>query len=123
MNITAQINASIRNYLELCKPRVVLLMILTSMVGMALVPAQFFSWPIFFIANIGIALVAFGAAVVNHIVDRHIDCLMRRTEKRPIVQGTVSTKKAIVFSALLSVMGIAILIHYVNGRSEERRVG
>src|SRR3989338_3940233 len=109
MNIFAQINASIKNpishwrdYLELCKPRVVLLMILTSMVGMALVPAQYFSWTIFFIANFGIALVAFGAAVVNHIVDRHIDCLMQRTEKRPIVQGKISTKNAIIFSSVLS---------------------
>ncbi len=122
MNISAQTDASIkhpvshwRDYLELCKPRVVLLMILTSMVGMALVPAQYFSWPIFFIANIGIVLVAFGAAVVNHIVDRHIDCLMRRTEKRPIVQGKVSTKNAIIFSAVLSIIGITILIKYVNG--------
>lgn len=121
MNISAQIDASLkqsishwRDYLELCKPRVVLLMILTSMVGMALVPSQYFSWFVFVVANIGIALVAFGAAVVNHIVDRHIDCLMRRTEKRPIVQGKVSTKNAMVFSALLSVIGIAILIAYVN---------
>lgn len=114
MNISAQINASIKNYLELCKPRVVLLMLLTSMVGMALVPAPYFSWRIFCVANLGIALVAFGAAVVNHIVDRHIDCLMRRTEKRPIVQGKVTTKNAIIFSAVLSIMGIAILIQYVN---------
>src|SRR3990167_7506158 len=107
MNISAQTNASIkqpvshwRDYFELCKPRVVLLMILTSMVGMALVPAQYFSGVVFFVANLCIALVAFGAAVVNHIVDRHIDCLMRRTEKRPIVQGKVTTRNAIIFSIL-----------------------
>lgn len=113
MNIFAQNKSSLRDYIELCKARVVLLMILTSMVGMALVPAGF-SWFIFVVANVGIALVASGAAVVNHIVDRHIDCLMRRTENRPIVQGKVSTRNAIIFSAILSSLGIFLLIHYVN---------
>lgn len=114
MNISAQVSATIRNYIELCKARVVLLMLLTSMVGMALVPAGYFSWFVFVIGNIGIALVASGAAVVNHIVDRHIDCLMRRTENRPIVQGKISTMHAIIFSAILSALGIFLLIRYVN---------
>lgn len=103
-----------RDYIELCKPRVVALMILTSVVGMCLSRAPHFSWMTFFFANIGIALVAGSAAAVNHLVDRHIDRLMHRTKNRPIAQGKVSTRNAIVFAASLAVMGTALLICFAN---------
>ncbi|PIZ04322.1 MAG: protoheme IX farnesyltransferase [Gammaproteobacteria bacterium CG_4_10_14_0_8_um_filter_38_16] len=104
----------ITDYLTLCKPRVVLLMILTAMVGMCLSSAQNFSWVIFFWGNIGIALLASSAAAVNHIVDQHIDCIMLRTKNRPLVQGKVSTRNAIIFSVVLCFLGMFILIEYVN---------
>ncbi|HLB55721.1 MAG TPA: heme o synthase [Coxiellaceae bacterium] len=102
------------DYITLCKPRVVMLMILTSMVGMCLATPDHFSWIIFFLGNIGIALVAGSAAAVNHLVDRHIDRLMHRTENRPIAQGTIKTKNAIIFASILFIVGIFILIAYVN---------
>ncbi|MDP1573415.1 MAG: heme o synthase [Coxiellaceae bacterium] len=102
------------DYVTLCKPRVVMLMILTSIVGMCLAPVDYFSWKLFFLGNIGIALMACSAAAVNHLVDRHIDRLMRRTENRPIAQGAVTTKQAIIFAITLCVMGLYILIAYVN---------
>lgn len=103
-----------RDYFELCKPRVVALMILTSMVGMCLAKPAHFSWIIFLLGNIGIALVAGSAAAVNHLVDRHIDRLMHRTKNRPIAQGKVSTKYAIIFATTLCVAGLFILIEFVN---------
>jgi len=102
------------SYLTLCKPRVVLLMILTSMVGMCLAPKTSFSWMLFILANLGIALMACSAACVNHVVDRHIDRLMCRTEKRPLVQGDISEKNAIIFAAILGLVGLFILVLYVN---------
>lgn len=102
------------DYLTLCKPRVVMLMILTSMVGMCLAPVAIFSWELFFLGNLGIALMAGSAAAVNHLVDRHIDRLMRRTENRPLAQGSVTTKQAIVFATILCALGLYILIVYVN---------
>lgn len=105
---------TISSYLTLCKPRVVLLMILTSMVGMCLAPVAQFSWQLFFLGNSGIALMACSAACVNHVVDRHIDRLMRRTEKRPLVQGDVSTKNAVIFASVLCVAGLTVLISGVN---------
>ena len=102
------------DYLTLCKPRVVMLMILTSIVGMCLAPVTVFSWKLFFLGNIGIAFMACSAAAVNHLVDRHIDRLMRRTEKRPIAQGAVTTKQAIIFATILCIIGLYILIAYVN---------
>lgn len=103
-----------KDYLILCKPRVVLLMILTSMVGMCLARPAHFSWMLFLLGNLGIALVASGAAAINHLVDRHIDRLMHRTKNRPIVTGSVSTKNAIIFATVLCITGMFILIEYVN---------
>jgi protoheme IX farnesyltransferase len=107
-------SARLRDYFELCKPRVVALMILTSMVGMCLARPMHFSWLIFWLGNIGIALVAGSAAAVNHLVDRHIDRLMHRTKNRPIAQGKVSTKHAIIFAARLCCVGLFVLIEFVN---------
>lgn len=104
----------IRDYIELCKPRVVALMILTSMVGMCLSHAPHFSWMTFFLSNIGIAFVAGSAAAINHLVDRHIDRLMHRTKNRPIAQGKVSTRNAIIFAVSLAAMGAVLLMHFAN---------
>src|SRR3989338_2609042 len=104
---------TISSYFTLCKPRVVMLMLLTSMVGMVLAPAPFL-WRIFILGNAGIAFMAASAAVINHLVDQHIDRLMRRTEKRPIAQGIISSKNAIIFSLILGVLGFVILVIFVN---------
>src|SRR3990167_3072973 len=103
-----------RDYVALCKPRVVLLMILTSMVGMGLSTNNHFSWTIFLLGNVGIALVACGAAAINHIVDRRIDQFMYRTQNRPLVTGNVKIKNAIIFAMSLCAAGLFVLIQFVN---------
>lgn len=102
-----------RDYYELCKPRVVMLMILTTIVGMCLATT---SIPLgtFILANIGIAMAACAAAAVNHIADQQIDKKMRRTERRPIVTGKVSTKNSIIFAATLIILSMFILTTFVN---------
>lgn len=102
------------DYIELCKPRVVMLMILTSIVGMCLAPSPTFPLKAFIFGNLGIALMAGAAATLNHVADRHIDKLMRRTERRPIVQGTISTRNSLIFAALLCGVGLSILMCWVN---------
>lgn len=111
---TTQRSIQLGDYLILCKPRVVLLMILTSMVGMSLAPTHHFSWFIFLWGNIGIALLAGSAATVNHLMDRHIDRIMLRTKNRPIVQGKISTKNALIFSIILCALGLWVLVAFVN---------
>ncbi len=105
---------SIRSYVQLCKPRVVMLMILTSMAGMCLAPVTPFPYHLFFWGNLGIALVASAAAALNHVADQHIDKIMRRTQHRPLVQGTISVRNSIVFATLLCITGILILFYFVN---------
>lgn len=107
-------SASVRDYIELCKPRVVLLMILTSIVGMCLAPSA--SIPIIplILGNLGIALVAGAAAALNHVADQHIDKLMRRTQNRPIVQGKITTRNSLFFASVLCICGLLILIYFIN---------
>lgn len=105
---------TLKHYLELCKPRVVMLMILTSMVGMCLAPYDTFPFQAFLFGNLGIALLAGSAAAINHVADQHIDKIMGRTQNRPIVQGKLSTQNSLLFSVAMMLMGTAILVLYVN---------
>ena len=106
--------AVLRDFYELCKPRVVLLMLLCSAVGMFLASADVPRGETIFFALVGIALVAGSAAVVNHVADARIDAHMARTESRPIATGRVSNRSAIVFSALTGSVGFVILWNLVN---------
>jgi protoheme IX farnesyltransferase len=103
-----------RDYLELCKPRVVALMLLCATVGMFLASTTIVPLDLLIFTNLGIALVAGSAACVNHLVDAGVDAQMTRTARRPIAQGRVSTSSAIVFSAVTGASGIAILALLVN---------
>jgi len=102
------------DYIELCKPKVVLLMMLTSMVGMCLAPHSSFPLIPMIFGNIGIALVASAAATLNHVADQHIDKLMRRTEHRPIVQGKISSTQSLLFAGVLCGLGMLILFLFIN---------
>ncbi len=104
----------VRDYIELCKPRVVMLMIITSIVGMCLAPAASFPLIPLLFGNLGIALVASSAAALNHLADRHIDKLMKRTERRPIAQGRITTRQSIYFASVLGILGLLILFFIIN---------
>ncbi len=103
-----------RDYIELCKPRVVMLMILTSIVGMCLAPTNSLSIVTLIFGNLGIACVAGAAAALNHVADQHIDKMMRRTQHRPIVQGKISVRNSIIFAAILCASGTIILLCFTN---------
>jgi len=103
-----------RDYLELTKPKVVVLMLITSLVGMFLATRAGVPWTILVFGNLGIALCAGGAAAVNHVVDRRIDAVMARTHKRPLAEGRISPAAALSFAMLLSVGGLAILLVFTN---------
>lgn len=103
-----------RDYVELCKPKVVALMLLTMIVGMFLAVPGGIAPVLFLNALIGVALCAGSAAAINHLLDRHIDAIMARTKKRPIAQGRVSVKQALTFAIAIGVIGLFILSVYVN---------
>lgn len=107
-------SASWRDYLELCKPRVVALMILTSVIGMLLAAPGFVAADIFIFGNLGIALCAGSAAAVNHLVDRQIDKKMLRTFNRPVATGRLAPVPAALFAMVVGLSGMAILLLFVN---------
>lgn len=103
-----------RDFYEMCKPRVVMLMILTSLVGMFLAVPGMVPVDVLIFGNIGIALVAGSGAVVNHLIDYKVDSLMKRTHNRPIPQGRVDPKQAAMFAAAIGIAGMLILLFLVN---------
>ena len=102
------------DYLELCKPRVVALMLVTVIVGMLLASPGMVAGRILILGTIGIGFAAGSAAVINHLVDRHIDSLMQRTKRRPIATGKVNPMAALCFAGVLALLSMWILATFVN---------
>lgn len=98
-----------RNYLTLCKPRVVLLMLLTMWAGMYLSTDSPISWSLWITATVGVAFMSGSAATLNHIIDHRVDAIMARTKNRPLPTGKVPLVNAAIFSAFLGVLGFIIL--------------
>jgi len=113
-SVAAESSASWKDYLELCKPKVVALMLLTSVIGMLLATYSLPSWDVLILGNLGIGLMAASAATVNHVVDRRIDIHMARTRNRPIAQGKVDALSASLFAIVIGVIGMAVLMVYIN---------
>lgn len=110
----ALMSAPWRDYLELCKPRVVALMMLTAVVGMVLADASLNDASAIVWGNIGIALLAGSAAAINHVVDRKIDSVMARTMRRPLAEGRLDNKSALLFALILALLGMVVLLTWVN---------
>jgi len=103
-----------RVYYELTKPRVVMLIVFTAIVGMFLaVPG----WPgatALVFGTIGIGMAASSAAVFNHVLDARIDIHMLRTRGRPLPQGRLSETNALMFASAICVLSMIILWFLVN---------
>jgi len=106
--------ASAAKYYELCKPRVVMLIVFTAIVGMVLaVPV----WPpvgALFFGTIGIGLAASSAAAINHLLDQRIDAVMARTRGRPLPTGQLQVSQVLTFALILGVISMTVLIVWVN---------
>jgi protoheme IX farnesyltransferase len=102
------------DFLELTKPRVVALMLITALIGMCMAVPGFVPWEPLILGNIGIGLCAGAAAAINHVVDERIDQKMSRTTNRPVATGRVSQTEALVFAALLAFLGAALLAWTIN---------
>ena len=105
----------LRSYYHLCKPNVVFMMLITSLIGSLLaINGSNFNPLLILISLIGIGLCAASAAAINQVVDQKVDANMSRTSERPIPQGEISSSKAISFAIVIDLIGYAILYIYVN---------
>ena len=103
-----------RDYYELTKPRVVMLIVFVAVVGMFLaVPGWPGAVPLV-VGTLGIGLAASSAAVFNHILDARIDIHMLRTRGRPLPQGRVSERSALGFATMLAIVSMLMLWFIVN---------
>lgn len=107
---------TVKKYISLTKPHVMLANAITSAAGFFLASGNFgfFNFWRFVALFIGSTFVIASACVLNNYLDRDIDAKMERTKKRAMVQGTVSGKGAVIFSLLLLVSGTLILAVYTN---------
>lgn len=107
--------ATWRDYFDLCKPKVVALLLLTSIVGVILAsPPGHISIFILIVSTIGIGLGSAAGAVINQIVERESDARMARTENRPLPKGRVSQQNAFIFAILLAATSVFVLTAWIN---------
>ena len=103
------------DYYELCKPRVVMLLVFTAIIGMFLATPGMVPWEPLVWGTLGIGLAASSAAAINQVVDQKIDTAMRRTEDRPLPKGNVTNRQAMTFALIIGTIAMLILTFLVNG--------
>ncbi len=109
----APLGAEWRDWVNLLKPRVVTLVVLTGIVGMMVAPGHLHP-VLFFTAVMCIAVAAGAAGAINMWYDRDIDAVMNRTMRRPIPAGRVDPGEALAFGVVLSVASVVVMALATN---------
>jgi heme o synthase len=107
--ITALSQPGWRDFIELTKPKVSLLIVFTAVVGMVLASPGMVPLPALVFGTLGIAMASGSAATLNHILDRRIDKQMARTRRRPLATGSLRTPQALAFAGVLCVGSMMLL--------------
>ncbi len=102
------------DYLELCKPRIAILLLITTFAAMMMAARGLPSLPLIIWTLLGGALASFSAGAFNCVYDADIDALMRRTCERPIPTGKISRFNATIFAIVLGLIAFALLYFLVN---------
>ncbi|MFK7967346.1 MAG: heme o synthase [Burkholderiaceae bacterium] len=105
---------TVHQYYELTKPRIVMLAVFCSLIGMLLASTEPVPWSILIFGNLGIALLAGAGFAFNCLIERRLDAKMARTRARPLARGEVSTAGSIIFAGLLGGAGASLLYAQVN---------
>lgn len=108
------LTARLSDFLEITKPKVVLLLVFTAMVGMVLSVPGIVPLQETFFGLLGIGLAASSAAAINHVVDQHADAQMKRTQDRPLPKGNLTTAQCLMFAAAIGIAAMIILVVFVN---------
>ncbi|GGY35335.1 protoheme IX farnesyltransferase [Bacterioplanes sanyensis] len=103
-----------RDYWELGKPRVVMVMLVCALVGALLARPGLPDVSLLLLAMVGIGLASMGAAAFNHLLDQRFDRLMVRTARRPLAQGRLHPWQVFAYASALSVLGLWLLAVWVN---------
>lgn len=101
-------------YVNLTKPGIIMGNVITTAGGFALASRGGFNFLLFLVTLLGISLIIASACVCNNYIDRISDGMMERTKNRPLVQGVISTRSALLFAFALGLAGSALLYAFVN---------
>lgn len=101
-------------YIELSKPNIMSLVLITTVLGYYLGGKGIDSWFTLLITLIGTALSSGGAGALNHYLERDADSLMNRTKNRPIPAGIILPSNALMFGIILVLSGTTLLVWKVN---------
>ena len=104
----------VADLMELTKPRITLLVLVTTLVGFYMASRDGIDLLLLFHAILGTALVASGASALNEYLERDLDARMARTRNRPLPDGRLLPAEALIFSATISAAGVAYLLYFVN---------
>ena len=102
------------DFVELTKPRITLLVLITTLVGFYMGSRGALSLAVLLHTLAGTALVAGGASALNQYVERELDARMVRTRHRPLPGGRLAPADALLFSAVISILGTLYLLYFVN---------
>lgn len=103
-----------RAYLALTKPRIIELLLVTTIPTMFLADGGFPAWALVCWTLLGGTLAAGGANVLNCYLDRDIDAMMYRTAHRPSATGQISGSRTVTFGLILSVLSVSVLALTIN---------
>jgi len=103
-----------KNYLELCKPKVVVLLVFTAIVGMLLAVPGMPPLDLLVYGTLGIGLASSSAAAINHFIDQKADAKMSRTQNRPLPTGDLNSRNVLVFAGIIGLIAMIILVVFVN---------
>lgn len=107
-------NFALDAWLELTKPRIMIMVLVTTAIGYYLGGQGIESLKILILTLLGTALTAGGAGTLNHYLERYADARMKRTRSRPIPSGTITPPEALAFGVILTIAGCFVLITRVN---------
>jgi heme o synthase len=104
----------IRDYSQLLKPNLSIMVVFSSVVGYLLAPGVHFAWKEVIILFVGGMLVTGGANTINQILERYSDKLMKRTMNRPMPDGRMGATEAWIFATVSGITGSFLLAYYFN---------
>ena len=120
-NVNYTMKEKISLYIELTKPRITMLVLVTAYLGYYLAlrsqdnpMVSFDSWLILFYLLLGTWATSASAAVLNQVLEHRQDAKMSRTKHRPLVQGTVHLIPSLIFGVILGVCGFVLLYQLIN---------
>ncbi|MBI3961841.1 MAG: protoheme IX farnesyltransferase, partial [Deinococcus sp.] len=104
----------IRDYINLTKPRIIFLLLLTALAAMLVAARGPLSPALVLWTMFGGALAAGSANAINCYLDRDVDAIMSRTRRRPLPAGRVGPRQALVFGLVLGALSFVVLAQWVN---------